>query len=123
MSLVFVIFLTIVLICAYICKHSPDEIAELAASILLLSLIVSLVLTPWLLQFLLLILVVVSNKRQLLPSEHRTEPQTEKKSQLMYRGVQSSTNLLVPRLKALTVRVQENIGVKFGEFALRGCLL
>lgn len=87
MSLVFVISLTIVLICAYICKHSPDEIAELAASILLLSLMVSLVLAPWPLQFLLLILVVVSNKRQLLPSEHRTEPQAEKKIQLMYRGV------------------------------------
>jgi hypothetical protein len=87
MSLVFLISLTIVLICAYICKHSPDEIAELAASILLLSLIGSLVLAPWLLQFLLLILVVVSNKRQLLPSERRTEPQAETKIQLMYRSV------------------------------------
>ncbi len=87
MSLVFGISLTIVLISAYICKHSSEEIAELATSILLLSLIVSLVLAPWPLQFLLLILVVASNQLQLLPSELRSEPQAETKIQLMYRGV------------------------------------
>jgi hypothetical protein len=85
---VFLISLAIVLICAYICQHSSDEIAALATSILLISLFLSLLCAPWQIQCLLLILVLLSNQRYLLRSEPIAKPQEEKKPQLTYRGIQ-----------------------------------
>ncbi len=87
MSWVFLISLAIVLICAYICQHSSEEIAALATSILLISLFLSLLCAPWPIQCLLLLLVVLSNQRYLLRSEPITTPQEDKKIQLTYRGI------------------------------------
>lgn len=84
---VFIISLAIVLVCAYICRNSSDGIAALATSILLISLFLSLLCAPWPIQCLLLILVLLSNKRYFLPSESLAEAQDEKKIQLTYRGV------------------------------------
>ena len=87
MSLVFVVSLAILIISAYIFKHSADEISYLAAAISLVSLLISLVLAPWPIQLLLLILVLLSNRQQALPSDYLVEPQEEEKAKLTYRGV------------------------------------
>lgn len=87
MSVVFLITLALVPISAYICKHSADDIAHLAAAIFWVSLVLSLVFAPWQLQLFLLILVLLSNKRHLLASEPLTKAHEEKKIQLVYRGI------------------------------------
>lgn len=87
MSLVFVISLTIVPISVFVLKQSSDEISYLAASILWVSLLISLLFAPWQLQLLLLILVLLSNRRRFLPSEPLMETEDEKKTQLIYRGI------------------------------------
>ena len=84
---VFIISLAIVLVCAYICRNSSDEIATLATSILLLSLLLSLLCAPWPIQCLLLMLVLLSNRRYFVRSESIAESQDGKKIQLTYRGV------------------------------------
>ncbi len=84
---VFIISLAIVLVCAYICRNSSEGIAALATSILLLSLFLSLLCAPWQIQCLLLILVLLSNRRYFLPPESLAEAQDDKKIQLTYRGV------------------------------------
>ncbi len=86
MSLVFVVSLAILIISAYIFKHSADEISYLAAAISGVSLLISLVLAPWPIQLLLLILVLLSNRQQALPSDYLVEPQEEEKAKT-YRGV------------------------------------
>lgn len=93
MSLVFVISLTIVPISAFALKHSSDEISYVAASILWVSLLLSLLFAPWQLQLLLLMLVLLSNKRHFLPSEPLMENEDEKKIQLIYRGIKYEPTL------------------------------
>lgn len=84
---VFIISLTIVLVCAYICRNSSEGIAALATSILLLSLFLSLLCAPWPIQCLLLLLVLLSNRRYFVLSESLAEAEDGKKIQLTYRGV------------------------------------
>lgn len=63
MAWYFIIPLGIALVVYYILKHATDEIAYIATAILVVSLIVSLVIAPWQFQFLLLLLVLLSNIR------------------------------------------------------------
>ncbi len=86
MSLSFIIPLVIFLVAVYIFKNSADEIAYLCAAIALVSLVVSLVLAPWPLQLLLLMIVLISNRRHSLPSEPVVESPEEEKAKLVYRG-------------------------------------
>jgi hypothetical protein len=88
MFLVFLASTAIALICAYIFRHSSDGLTFVAASILIISFFLSLLVAPWPIEFLLLILVVLSNRRQLLAPESLAQPQQEDetKIQLSYRG-------------------------------------
>jgi membrane protein implicated in regulation of membrane protease activity len=95
MSSIFIVSAAIVLISAFVYKHSSEEMAVLAGSIALVSLFLSLIFAPWPLQCLLLILVLLSNKRQLLSSQNTVKGREEKKtqlSQLIYRGVKYEPN-------------------------------
>jgi len=58
-----IIPLGLALVVYYILKHATDEIAYIATAILVVSLIVSLIIAPWQFQFLLLLLVLLSNIR------------------------------------------------------------
>lgn len=72
----------------YILKNSADEIAYLAVSILLVSLLVSLVIAPWQIQVLLLMLVLLGGRRVSQPSRQLIiESEPDKKLKLSYRGV------------------------------------
>lgn len=84
---VFISSLSIVVVCAYICRNSSDGIAALATSILLISLFLSLLCAPWPIQCLLLMLVLLSNRRYFVRSESIVESQDDHKIQLTYRGV------------------------------------
>lgn len=86
MYLVFLTSLTVALSCVYVYKHASEDIAYLAAAIFWVSLFVSLLVAPWQLQLLLLMLVLLSKKRNLLPSEPLAKSQEENKIQLTYRG-------------------------------------
>lgn len=86
MSLQFLMPMAIFLIAAYIFKNSSDEMAYLSACISLVSLVISLFLAPWPIQLLLLMLVLLSNRRKALPSNEWVESQTQEKSDLLYRG-------------------------------------
>ncbi len=89
MSLFFIFSLATFLVAVYIfkvSKNSADEIAYLAASIALVSLVVSLVLAPWPVQLLLLVLVLLKTRQYLLLSEGIVESQEEEKTELSYRG-------------------------------------
>lgn len=84
----FMITLGIAAAVTYILKNSADEIAYLAASILLVSLLVSLVIAPWQIQVLLLVLVLLSGRRVSQPSRQLIiESESDKKIKLSYRGV------------------------------------
>ena len=84
----FMITLGIALAVTYILKNSADEIAYLAASILVVSLLVSLVIAPWQIQLLLLVLALVSSNRLLQPSQQLIiESEPDQKIKLSYRGV------------------------------------
>ncbi|MFW5764397.1 MAG: DUF4278 domain-containing protein [Coleofasciculus sp.] len=90
MSLLFIIPLGIFLVTAYLFKQLANEMAYLAAAIALVSLVVTLCLAPWQIQFLLLILVIFSNYRRSCSS---SQPVTESSLpdednvKLVYRGV------------------------------------
>lgn len=86
MSLLFLMPVAIFLIAAYVFKNSTDEMAYLAASISLVSLVISLFLAPWQIQLLLLMLVLLINTGQRSPSNQQVESQTQEKSKLLYRG-------------------------------------
>jgi membrane protein implicated in regulation of membrane protease activity len=88
MSWSFTIPLAIALTVAYILKKSADEIAYLAAAILIVSLVLSLVLAPWPVQLLLLALLLLSNQRLSQPRQQTVQPEQEdQKIKLSYRGV------------------------------------
>lgn len=86
MSWYFIISLAIFLICVYICENSADEIAYLTASMAALGGILTIVLAPWPIQVVLLLLILLSDRRHFLPSESIEESHEQKKAQLMYRG-------------------------------------
>lgn len=86
MSLVFLTSLTVMLISVYVYKHASEDIAYLAASIFWISLFLSLLVAPWQIQLLLLLLVLLSKKRNLLPTQSLSQSQQENKIQLTYRG-------------------------------------
>lgn len=86
MSWYFIISLAIFLICVYICENSADEIRYLAASMAALCGILTIVLAPWPIQVVLLLLILLSNRRHFLPSESLEESHEQKKAQLIYRG-------------------------------------
>jgi membrane protein implicated in regulation of membrane protease activity len=93
MFLVFLASTAIALICAYIFRHSSDGLTFVAASILIISFFLSLLVAPWPIEFLLLILVLLSNRRHFLASQSLAQPeqQEEKKIQLSYRGAKYET--------------------------------
>ncbi|HEY9649318.1 MAG TPA: DUF4278 domain-containing protein [Coleofasciculaceae cyanobacterium] len=86
MSLLFLIPVAIFLIAAYVFKNSTDEMAYLAATISLVSLVISLFIAPWQIQLLLLMLVLFSNLGQRRPSNQAVESHEQEKSTLLYRG-------------------------------------
>lgn len=86
MSLSFIIPLIICLVGIYIFKNSADEIAYLAAAIALVSLLLSLILAPWPLQLLLLMSVLLSNRRHSVSSDLVDESQEDEKIKLADRG-------------------------------------
>jgi membrane protein implicated in regulation of membrane protease activity len=86
MSWSFIISLAIFLVCVYICENSADEIVYLAASIAAFCAILTVILAPWPIQVVLLLLILLSNRRHFLPSESLEESQEPKKAQLIYRG-------------------------------------
>lgn len=91
----FIIPLALALVVTYILTNSADEIAYLSASILLVSLVLSLIFAPWPIQLVLVILVLLSNKLFSTPQSPRVEFQEDnnEKNQnqtnvkLSYRGV------------------------------------
>lgn len=95
MSSIFIVSTAIALICAFAYKYSSEEMAVLTGSIALASLFLSLIFAPWPLQCLLLVLVLLSNKRHLLSSQNTIKAREEKKTQfspLIYRGVKYEPN-------------------------------
>ncbi|HIK28270.1 MAG: DUF4278 domain-containing protein [Oscillatoriaceae bacterium SKW80] len=78
----------IFLLLAYILTNCADEIAYIAAVILLVSLFLSLILAPWQIKWLLLALVLLSNRKISQPKlEQTVEESNEKKLKLSYRGI------------------------------------
>lgn len=78
----------IFLLLAYILTNCADEIAYIAAVILLVSLFLSLILAPWPIKWLLLALVLLSNRKISQPKlEQTVEKSNEKKIKLSYRGI------------------------------------
>ena len=86
MSFSFMIPLTTVLVAVYLFRRSSDEMAYLCGSIAVVGLLLSLVLAPWQLQLLLLIFVVLSTRKLWQQTQIEVEPESEKKTTLLYRG-------------------------------------
>jgi hypothetical protein len=103
MSFTFLIPMAIFLIAAYIFINSTDDFFYLAALISLISLFFSLVLAPWPLQFLLLVLILFSNRRQSVPSKNLVKSQEEEKIKLLYRG--ANYELSIPTSEVTEVEV------------------
>lgn len=89
MAWYFIIPLGIALVVYYILKHATDEIAYIATAILVVSLIISLIIAPWQLQFLLLLLVLLSNIRIWQKTEELEDDLSpaDPKINMSYRGI------------------------------------
>ncbi len=89
MAWYFIIPLGIALVVFYILKHATDEIAYIATAILVVSLIVSLIIAPWQFQFLLLLLVLLSNIRIWQKTEELDDDLSpaDPKINMSYRGI------------------------------------
>ncbi|KOR35795.1 hypothetical protein AM228_16460 [Planktothricoides sp. SR001] len=89
MAWYFIIPLGLALVVYYILKHATDEIAYIATAILVVSLIVSLVIAPWQFQFLLLLLVLLSNIRIWQKTEELEDDLSpaDPKINMSYRGI------------------------------------
>ncbi|MBD2542944.1 DUF4278 domain-containing protein [Planktothricoides raciborskii] len=89
MAWYFIIPLGLALVVYYILKHATDEIAYIATAILVVSLIVSLVIAPWQFQFLLLLLVLLSNIRIWQKTEDLEDDLSpaDPKINMSYRGI------------------------------------
>lgn len=89
----FLVPVAISLLVAYVLTNSADEIAYLAAAILLVSLLLSLILAPWPVQLLLLALVLFSNRKISQSQRQQTgEESDDKKVKLSYRGIDYEPN-------------------------------
>lgn len=75
MPLFFLVPLTTCLVTGYIFKRCTDEVGYLAALIAIVSLILSLMLAPWQIQFLLLIVVLVTTKKLLKQCDTKLKQQ------------------------------------------------
>lgn len=107
----FLVPVAISLLVAYVLTNSADEIAYLAAAILLVSLFLSLILAPWQVQLLLLALVLFSNRRISQPKRQQVaEESDDKKVKLSYRGIDYEPNSL-----AVEVTEDEIIGKYRGQ--------
>lgn len=107
----FLVPVAISLLVAYVLTNSADEIAYLAAAILVVSLFLSLILAPWPVQLLLLGLVLFSNRRISQPKrQHVAEESDDKKVKLSYRGIDYEPNSL-----AVEVTEDEIIGKYRGQ--------
>jgi hypothetical protein len=84
-----IIPLGLALVVYYILKHATDEIAYIATAILVVSLIVSLIIAPWQFQFLLLLLVLLSNIRIWQKTEDIEDDLSpaDPKINMSYRGI------------------------------------
>lgn len=89
MAWYFIIPLGIALVVYYILKYATDEIAYIATAILVVSLIVSLIIAPWQFQFLLLLLVLLSNIRIWQKTEELDDDLSpaDPKINMSYRGI------------------------------------
>jgi hypothetical protein len=89
MAWYFIIPLGLALVVYYILKHATDEIAYIATAILVVSLIVSLIIAPWQFQFLLLLLVLLSNIRIWQKTEELDDDLSpaDPKINMSYRGI------------------------------------
>ncbi len=89
MAWYFIIPLGIALVVYYILKHATDEIAYIATAILVVSLIISLIIAPWQFQFLLLLLVLLSNIRIWQKTEDIEDDLSpaDPKINMSYRGI------------------------------------
>lgn len=87
MSWFFMISLASFVICVQILRHSTDDIAYLAVSLSLVSLVLSLVAAPLPIHLLIFILLLVSYREKPLVSHNSSESHEEKKAKLLYRGV------------------------------------
>ncbi|NJL60626.1 MAG: DUF4278 domain-containing protein [Methylacidiphilales bacterium] len=68
------------LVSGYIFQKSTDEIGYLAGVAAVISLVISLILAPWEIQFLLLVVVLVSTHKLLQQNESRIKLQSDKQS-------------------------------------------
>ena len=87
MSWFFMISLASFVICVHILRHSTDDIAYLAVSLSLVSLVLSLVAAPLPIHLFIFILLLVSYREKPLASRNPSESHEQKKEKLLYRGV------------------------------------
>ncbi len=89
MAWYFIIPLGLALVVYYILKYATDEIAYIATAILVVSLIISLIIAPWQFQFLLLLLVLLSNIRIWQKTEELDDDLSpaDPKINMSYRGI------------------------------------
>ncbi len=107
----FLVPVAISLLVAYVLTNSADEIAYIAAAILLVSLFLSLILAPWPVQLLLLALVLFSNRRISQPKRQQAAAESDdKKVKLSYRGIDYE-----PKSPAVEVTEDEIIGKYRGQ--------
>jgi Domain of unknown function (DUF4278) len=78
MVFAFLIPLCTGLVSGYIFQKSTDEIGYLAGVAAVISFIISLVLAPWEIQFLLLVVVLVSTHKLLQQNEYRMKSQSDR---------------------------------------------
>ncbi|MGB3651752.1 MAG: hypothetical protein WBA41_11140 [Rivularia sp. (in: cyanobacteria)] len=71
MPLFFLIPLSICVITSYICNRCSDEVGYLAGLFAIISLVLSLILAPWVIQVLLLVAVLVTTKKLLQRNEYK----------------------------------------------------
>lgn len=87
MTWFFIAPLAIALVVTFLFKNAVDEVAYMAAAIVLVNLLVSLVVAPWQLKALLVILVIFTSQRFLKSLlENPVESKTDEKLTLTYRG-------------------------------------
>lgn len=92
MQLIFLIPLTTSFLAGYILKKSADEMAYLAGSVTIVSMILALVLAPWQIQLAILAFVIISTRKLLQKNQYQiqAENQEEKLEEL---GVSNKPNI------------------------------
>lgn len=93
MTWFFITPLAVALVVAYLCKNVVNEVAYLAGSLVLISLLATLILAPWQVKIVLLALVLLVSQRLLqTPNQSLEEEEEEKKLTLHYRGANYEVN-------------------------------